>query len=143
MTRLFAFLSVAILLATPVRAASNAADSLDVWFQPIAGHPQAQEQAFLVARCYSFWLAASIRRQILRSNPVTGKNQEAGSELDWIDDRALYENLAAAAKGYDAADSSHYVGDYTQAFGPVTFPSKVHQLGLYKADKVACLDRFG
>ena len=99
------------------------------------------EPDFVTARCHGFLNAVRIYRQILRSNPVHGRDRARGTEFDWIDDADFYRPLTEAAQRLD--DMESYEQAYLDAFGSIEVPSLVSHKPLYQSDKESCLTRFG
>ena len=76
----------------------------------------------------------------MRNNPVYGKDDSAGAELNWVDALMSAITKANADHGQGAYD---FVDDYMDLFRPVTAPSNIAQLNTLKADKAFCQERFG
>jgi len=91
-------------------------------------------------RCISFTYAIAAYRQIMRSNPVYGKNGTADAELTWGDELLTEIQNAGADIG---SGTLRFVDDYMDTFGPVTVPSSIAQLDIVKADKEYCQKRYG
>ncbi|QFT92648.1 hypothetical protein FIU86_07325 [Roseovarius sp. THAF9] len=99
------------------------------------------EPDFVTARCHGFLHAVRIYRQIMRSNPLHGRDRTHGTEFDWIDDPDFYRPLTKAAQRLD--DMERYAQAYLSAFGSIEVPSLVSHTPLYQSDKETCLTRFG
>jgi hypothetical protein len=100
--------------------------------KPIAVRLETSHDEYLTQRCASFVTALQINQQIMRSNPVDGRNANAGLALNWVDD-------VKAWNGQTSKEALQFVGAYLDAFGPVTVPTKVTQMPLYVSDKSTCL----
>ena len=104
--------------------------SLD--FKPIVDSLEKAASEHGAQRCASFVTALRIYRQIMRSNPVYGRDQDAGLALNWVDDVNTWD-------GMTAKDELQFIDEYIDAFGPVTVPTKITEMPLYVSDKSACL----
>ncbi|NHX28292.1 hypothetical protein HA397_30615, partial [Escherichia coli] len=133
-----AALSLLILcLSTPLSAGlktSSAPPASEKLLLPIAASPQAGDPSFVAARCRSFIDSLVMRRQILMSNPVSGRNPFYGEVFNWINASTLGEKINDEMERLDLP-SAQYLQDYMDAFGPVYIPSRVPKMGLYIADK--------
>jgi hypothetical protein len=101
-------------------------------FAPIVDNLENSTSKFPALRCASFIMALRVYRQIMRSNPVYGRNQDAGAELNWIDDVENWDEM-------NSKESVSFVGEYMDAFGPVTVPTKIAKMPLYVSDEGFCL----
>lgn len=101
--------------------------------RPIEDSLEKSTSEFPAQRCASFTLALEVYRQIMRSNPVYGRNQDAGAELNWIDDVENWYEM-------NSKESVSFVGEYMDAFGPVTVPTKITKMPLYVSEKGFCLN---
>lgn len=124
-------------------------------FVPIAradeapGHPRflsiaetaATGDAFIVDRCESFRIAIAAYRQIMRSNPLYGRNPSQGAEFNWIDDPRFLQPLQIALTARTDRTVNH-IAEYMDAFGSVSVPSTVPSMSLYQSDKATCLRHF-
>ncbi|MEL7013878.1 MAG: hypothetical protein AAFO72_11430 [Pseudomonadota bacterium] len=86
-------------------------------------------------------MAIFIYRQIMRSNPVYGRDASRGAEFDWIEDLQFSKPLQAAVAAREDR-ALQYIDEYMEAFGSVTVPSMVPNLLLYQSDKATCLRHF-
>lgn len=100
--------------------------------RPIENSLEKSTSEFPAQRCASFTLALTVYRQIMRSNPVYGRNKDAGAELNWIDGVENWYEM-------NSKESVSFIGEYLDAFGPVTVPTAITRMPLYVSDKGFCL----
>ena len=125
----------------PTLALASIADDTAVYQTPLVPLTGDETDETLVSRCSSFFLAARIVRQIMASNPVTGR--------DGADISAFYFTDAPDVLNYPAPDSvddetaTQFLGDYLDAFGPIQprQPETITDSPLWKADLKICMDR--
>ncbi|MEM1176691.1 MAG: hypothetical protein AAGI27_17995 [Pseudomonadota bacterium] len=98
-------------------------------------------ERFIAIRCDSFRLALFIYRQIMRSNPVDGRDSSRGAEFEWIDDPRFANPPSAFQELFDD-ETTDYVQEYLDFFGGVAVPTVVPNMPLYQSDKETCLRYF-
>ncbi|NVK13225.1 MAG: hypothetical protein HWE35_03500 [Rhodobacteraceae bacterium] len=134
--------SVAVPNAT-LGAADPAEAKRNEGFIPFAGSPLRDEPEFVLARCHSLVNAMQIRRQIHRSNPVTGRNWDLKTDFDWVFEEPFKSAFWAAWARHSADNVRDYTKQYMDTFGPIRFPSTVRHHPLFVSDKATCLENFG
>ncbi len=101
------------------------------------------DKTFLIRRCYSFTMAITAYQQIMRSNPVHGRNPNAGQSLNWVSVSGSFEKFSDDALDAKIDDPLMFMGQYMDAFGPIEVPTSIIETPLYISDKDTCLDENG
>lgn len=101
----------------------------------------AADEGLITDRCESFRTAILVYRQILRSNPIYGRDTSRGAMFAWIADPGFSEPLKMAVV-FRADHAVSYVQEYLDAFGGVTLPTVVPNMSLYQSDKATCVHHF-
>lgn len=96
-------------------------------------------QRVIEDQCNSLRFALFTYRQIMRSNPVYGKDASRGAEFDWIDEPRFKDHASTVPNANNWAD---YTQSYLDLFGGVTVPSLVQNMSLYQSDNATCLSHF-
>lgn len=103
----------------------------------------AEDSGDVAARCEGFQRALRIRHQILRSNPLSGRDPSVGAPLDWVLDQKFDFRRKSMTDTSYATAVYDYTRRYLDHFGAVTIPTLIPNRPLYQSDKKTCIRLYG
>lgn len=79
----------------------------------------------------------------MKSNPVYGRNPDAGPELNWIYTSGALDKTTEEMRHIEVNNRLEFTQRYFNSLGPIEVPTRITKMALYIADKKTCLSAYG